>query len=165
MADVKNITVQYEDETIKELKKGFIAELDKKMMKVDMVDISEPDIVRITYGMIAMVDQMGLVEMLKRYLNGEILPDEQLDIKPSKVPKNDEENSFFECPTCKQLIYYTDNKESHKYCLNCGQALSWKQAEEDCGCCQREDAPCEYCIRDPENDKEDPDLEDYYYHD
>lgn len=40
------------------------------------------------------------------------------------------------------------------------------ETEEDCGDCQREDAPCEYCIRNPENpDKEDPDLEDCYYHD
>lgn len=36
----------------------------------------------------------------------------------------------------------------------------------DCGCCQREDAPCEYCIRDAGNtDKENPNLEDCYYHD
>jgi len=38
--------------------------------------------------------------------------------------------------------------------------------ELECGCCQREDAPCDYCIRNPENpDKEDPDLEDCYHHD
>lgn len=35
-----------------------------------------------------------------------------------------------------------------------------------CGNCQREDAPCEGCIRNEDNtDKEDPDLEDLYYHD
>lgn len=36
----------------------------------------------------------------------------------------------------------------------------------DCRECQREDAPCEYCIRNKENtDKEAPDLKDHYYHD
>lgn len=36
----------------------------------------------------------------------------------------------------------------------------------DCGCCQREDAPCDNCIRNSEiADKEDPDLEDHYFHD
>lgn len=35
----------------------------------------------------------------------------------------------------------------------------------DCGCCQREDAPCDNCVRNPEiADKEDPDLDDHYFH-
>ena len=38
--------------------------------------------------------------------------------------------------------------------------------ELECDCCQREDAPCDNCIRNSENtDKEDPDLEDHYFHD
>ncbi len=37
--------------------------------------------------------------------------------------------------------------------------------EFECGCCQREDAPCDNCVRNPEiADKEDPDLEDHYFH-
>lgn len=38
--------------------------------------------------------------------------------------------------------------------------------ENECGCCQREDAPCDNCVRNSENtDKEDPGLEDHYFHD
>lgn len=41
-----------------------------------------------------------------------------------------------------------------------------KKASLECGCCQREDAPCDNCTRCEENtDKENPDLEDCYYHD
>lgn len=40
------------------------------------------------------------------------------------------------------------------------------ETEEDCRDCQREDAQCDNCMRNPENsDKEDPDLEDHYFHD
>lgn len=40
-----------------------------------------------------------------------------------------------------------------------------KKIDLECGNCQREDASCEYCIRNEENtDKEDPDLKDLYYH-
>jgi hypothetical protein len=42
----------------------------------------------------------------------------------------------------------------------------FSETEEGCRDCQREDTPCDNCMRNPENsDKEDPDLEDYYFHD
>ena len=34
--------------------------------------------------------------------------------------------SYFECPNCGNLIYFTDDVATHKFCLICGQALSWE---------------------------------------
>jgi hypothetical protein len=44
---------------------------------------------------------------------------------PKKSEDIDEEYSLFQCPSCNELILYSDDKESHKYCLNCGQKLDW----------------------------------------
>ena len=50
----------------------------------------------------------------------------QIPKKPSYV---DESYGIFECPNCKEMIYATDEMQSHKYCLSCGQALDWSAIE------------------------------------
>lgn len=41
-----------------------------------------------------------------------------------KKPRDIEyDYSYFICPTCGEGIYVSDNFESHKFCLNCGQAI------------------------------------------
>lgn len=46
----------------------------------------------------------------------------------AKAPKEvSEEYGYFECPSCGMPIYASDNFESHKFCLNCGQRLEWEE--------------------------------------
>lgn len=44
---------------------------------------------------------------------------------PMKPEYEDNEDGYFECNRCAATIGYTDEKESHIYCLNCGQKLDW----------------------------------------
>lgn len=39
----------------------------------------------------------------------------------------DEEYGFFTCPSCGAAIYASDDFESHKFCLNCGQRIRWEE--------------------------------------
>ena len=32
---------------------------------------------------------------------------------------------YFECPSCGMVVYASDDMESHKFCLNCGQRLKF----------------------------------------
>ena len=44
----------------------------------------------------------------------------------AKKPRDIEyDYSYFVCPNCGDEIYVTGDFESHKYCLNCGQAIQW----------------------------------------
>lgn len=46
----------------------------------------------------------------------------------AKVPIDaDEDYGFFTCPSCGETIYASDNFESHKFCLNCGQRIKWEE--------------------------------------
>ena len=38
----------------------------------------------------------------------------------------DEDYRFFTCPSCGEGIYASDDFESHKFCLNCGQRIRWE---------------------------------------
>ena len=37
-----------------------------------------------------------------------------------------DEYGYFICPSCGEGIYASDDFESHKFCLNCGQRLKWE---------------------------------------
>ncbi len=39
----------------------------------------------------------------------------------------DEDYGFFTCPSCGEAIYASDDFESHKFCLNCGQRIKWEE--------------------------------------
>ena len=43
--------------------------------------------------------------------------------KPKKTSDIEYDYSHFVCPNCGEWIRAPDDFESHKYCLNCGQAL------------------------------------------
>lgn len=46
----------------------------------------------------------------------------------AKVPIDaDEDYGFFACSSCGEGIYASDNFESHKFCLNCGQRIKWEE--------------------------------------
>ena len=76
MADAKKIMIEYEDGSAKELSKGIAAEFDNENMHIDMLHVSNIDMVRIAYGMLMMVDKMGMTPLLQAYASGEVLPDE-----------------------------------------------------------------------------------------
>lgn len=45
--------------------------------------------------------------------------------EPKRPIDADEDYGFFICPVCRKTIYASDDFESHKFCLNCGQAIQW----------------------------------------
>ena len=48
----------------------------------------------------------------------------------AKKPKElDTEYEYFICGNCGGAIACTDDFKSHKYCLNCGQAINWEESE------------------------------------
>ena len=51
--------------------------------------------------------------------------------KPKKPKELDTEYEYFICDNCGGVIACTDDFKSHKYCLNCGQAIYWEESEEE----------------------------------
>ena len=49
--------------------------------------------------------------------------------KPKKPKELDTEYGYFICGNCGGAIACTDDSKSHKYCLNCGQAIQWEESE------------------------------------
>ena len=53
---------------------------------------------------------------------------EAVEKQRTKKPKElDTEYGYFICGNCGGAIAYTDDFKSHKYCLNCGQAIQWDE--------------------------------------
>ena len=75
-SDVINIKVEYKDGTVKDIKKGIAAEFECDIMHMDMLEFAKFDLVRLTYGMISTLEQMGLTEALMAFIHGQPLPDE-----------------------------------------------------------------------------------------
>lgn len=50
--------------------------------------------------------------------------------KMKKSIDYDEDLGYFKCPSCGCCIM-ADEFSDHKYCLNCGQAIQWKESEEE----------------------------------
>ena len=47
--------------------------------------------------------------------------EEQKAKKPEVI---DQDFDYYKCPVCGEYIWATDNINDHKYCLNCGQAVT-----------------------------------------
>ena len=55
---------------------------------------------------------------------------EAVEKQKVKKPKElDTEYGYFICGNCGGAIACTDDFKSHKYCLNCGQAINWEESE------------------------------------
>lgn len=71
------------------------------------------------------------LEELKPYEDTGLTPEEIMELKErdtAKPPIDIEDNyGFFVCPSCGNSIYASDDFESHKFCLNCGQRLMWEE--------------------------------------
>lgn len=50
---------------------------------------------------------------------------EALEKQKAKKPEViDQDFDYYKCPVCGEYIWATDNINDHKYCLNCGQAVT-----------------------------------------
>ena len=67
---------------------------------------------------------------LADYEDTRLTPPEIMKLKErdtAKPPIDIEDNyGFFVCPSCGNSIYASDDFESHKFCLNCGQRVRWE---------------------------------------
>ena len=72
----------------------------------------------------------ALIE-LNRYEDTGLTPPEIMELAErdtAKPPIDIEDNyGFFVCPSCGNSIYASDDFESHKFCLNCGQRIQWRE--------------------------------------
>lgn len=72
-----------------------------------------------------------LLERLHAYEDTGLTPQEIMELKErdtAKPPIDIEDNyGFFVCPSCGNSIYASDDFESHKFCLNCGQRVKWEE--------------------------------------
>ena len=50
--------------------------------------------------------------------------------KPKKPEAIDRDFDYYKCPDCGEYIWATDNINDHKYCLNCGRAISLEYCRE-----------------------------------
>lgn len=69
------------------------------------------------------------LEELKPYEDTGLTPQRIRELKErdtAKAPTDvDECFGYFECPSCGNLIYTTEELKSHNFCLNCGQRLKF----------------------------------------
>lgn len=75
--EIKGIVVEFEDGTTKRIEEGCCVDL-KDMgdnMSVEMLHVKPIDIVQLTYGLMVAVERMGMTELLKAYVDGNIIPD------------------------------------------------------------------------------------------
>jgi len=74
---------------------------------------------------------MTIYWALKKYEDTGLTPAEIMELKErdtAKAPIDIEDNyGFFVCPSCGNSIYASDDFESHKFCLNCGQRIRWRE--------------------------------------
>ena len=72
----------------------------------------------------------ALIE-LKRYEDTGLTPEQIAELKErdtAKAPVDiDEEFDMYVCPSCNMAIGDMGNREEHKFCLNCGQRLKWRE--------------------------------------
>lgn len=71
------------------------------------------------------------MKRLLEYEDTGLTPEQIRELKErdtAKAPIDaDEDYGFFTCPSCGEAIYASDNFESHKFCLNCGQRIKWEE--------------------------------------
>lgn len=77
------------------------------------------------------VKEWQAADRLGAYENTGLAPKQIRELKErdtAKAPIDaDEDYGFFTCPSCGEAIYASDNFESHKFCLNCGQRIKWEE--------------------------------------
>lgn len=68
---------------------------------------------------------------LGKYEDTGLTPPEIMELAErdtAKVPVDiDEEFDMYVCPSCNMAIGAMGDREEHKFCLNCGQRLKWRE--------------------------------------
>lgn len=76
-------------------------------------------------------DARKRLEELKPYEDTGLTPEQIRELKErdtAKAPREIcDEYGYFVCPSCGNSIYASDDFESHKFCLNCGQRIQWRE--------------------------------------
>ena len=71
------------------------------------------------------------MNLLREYEDTGLTPEQIMELKArdtAKPPIDIEDNyGLFVCPSCGNSIYASDDFESHKFCLNCGQRIQWRE--------------------------------------
>ena len=71
------------------------------------------------------------MNLLRDYEDTGLTPEQIMELKErdtAKAPIDIEDDyGFFVCPSCGNSIYASDDFESHKFCLNCGQRIQWRK--------------------------------------
>ena len=70
--DITGITVRYSDGSTKEIQSGCCVDLEKGSddLSVEMLNVKPFALVRLTYGLVAAVQRLGMREELTQYVNG-----------------------------------------------------------------------------------------------
>ena len=76
----------------------------------------------VAYRIISDYESIGTVEECREAVEKQ---------KPKKPKELDTEYEYFICGNCGGAIACTDDFKSHKYCLNCGQAINWEESEDN----------------------------------
>ena len=56
------------------------------------------------------------------------------EILEKQIPKKPYGKTFFECPTCNEILALNTSlfdAQNHKYCRHCGQAIDWEGVNND----------------------------------
>lgn len=67
--EITGITVRYNDGSTKELQSGCCVDLEKNSdnLSVEMLNVKGYDLVRLAYGMVAVLQRLGMKEELEKY--------------------------------------------------------------------------------------------------
>ena len=70
--DITGITVRYSDGSTKEIQSGCCVHLEKGSddLSVEMLNVKPFALVRLAYGLVAVVQRLGMREELTQYANG-----------------------------------------------------------------------------------------------
>ena len=66
--DITGITVRYSDGSTKEIQSGCCVDLEKG--SDDLLDVKPFDLIRLTYGLVAAVQRLGMRDELEQYADG-----------------------------------------------------------------------------------------------
>ena len=128
--------MEYNEDKIDAQKYGgvkFEEDLQKRgeLLREELQRVRECDCFSIIYNMTEFNSVPSFIDVaIRNHVNKELdnFVDKMFCLKDNKakqVKEIDDNQGYFKCPDCETLIYYSDNKESHKFCLNCGQKLDW----------------------------------------
>lgn len=70
--DITGITVRYSDGSTKEIQSGCCVDLKKGSddLSVEMLNVKPFDLVRLAYGLVAVVQRLGMMDKLEQYAGG-----------------------------------------------------------------------------------------------